>query len=89
MADISNAQVTVNSTPALLVSADQDGCIAFVHVVGNQGAYIGDSSVSTTNGLLLDKGNGVIKIEMPAGAKIYGVSATGTEVISILKQGNN
>jgi|688.fasta_scaffold2438488_2 hypothetical protein len=88
MADISNAQITCLTTPTLLVSADTDGCRVLIHKEQQHTIYIGDSNVTTANGFLLDH-DVTIDISLPANAKLYGCSTSGTEIAYVLKIGNN
>ena len=88
MADISTAQVTCLTTPTLLVTADTDGCRVLVHKQQNHTIYLGDAAVTTANGFLFDH-DGTIDISLPANAKLYGCSSSGTEIAYILKIGNN
>ncbi len=88
MADISNAKITCLTTPTLLVSADTDGCRVLIHKEQAHSIYIGDSNVTTANGFLFDH-DGTIDISLPANAKLYGCSTSGTEIAYVLKIGNN
>ena len=88
MADISNAQVTVGTTPTLLVTADTDGCRILVHKQQQHTIYLGDANVTISNGFLFDH-DGTIDISLPANAKLYAVCSSGTEIAFVLKVGNN
>ena len=87
MADVESAQVVCLTTPTLLVQADTDGCRLLIHKEQNHSIYIGGASVSTSNGFLFDH-DGTIDVSLPANAKLYGCSTSGTEKAFILKIGN-
>ena len=52
---ISSAQVTVTTSPTLLVAGD--GVAEGVYLHAKHKVYIGSSDVSTTNGYLMDNGD--------------------------------
>ena len=83
---ISSAQVTCLTTPTLLLQADNDGCRVVIHKVQNHTIYLGGDDVTTSNGFKFDH-DGTVDIHLPAGEKLYGCSASGTEVAYILKVG--
>lgn len=83
----SSAQVTVNTTATILVAATGFDQTAWLHNSGGGVVYIGGSNVTTTNGYKLDNGD---KMELPVGdhEALYGVTATGTNVVCVLTQIN-
>ena len=83
----SSAQVTVNTTATVLVAATDFDQTAWLHNSGGGVVYIGGSNVTTTNGYKLDNGD---KMELPVGdhEALYGVTATGTNVVCVLTQIN-
>lgn len=83
----SSAQVTVNTTATVLVAATGFDQTAWLHNSGGGVVYIGGSNVTTTNGYKLDNGD---KMELPVGdhEALYGVTATGTNVVCVLTQIN-
>lgn len=83
----SSAQVTVNTTATVLVTATGFDQTAWLHNSGGGVVYIGGSNVTTTNGYKLDNGD---KMELPVGdhEALYGVTATGTNVVCVLTQIN-
>ena len=88
MADISSAQVSVSTAATLLVTADTDGCVVLVHNKGGTVTYLGDGTVTSSTGIGIDSAAGVIEMRLPANAKLYGVTNSGTQVVQILKIGN-
>ena len=81
-----SAQVSVGTTPTLLVEASIFNQTVWVH--NTAGAlYIGASNVTTTNGYKLDTGD---KMQLPVGdyEGLYGIVASGTNTVFVLKQIN-
>ena len=56
----------------------------YLHVIGNGTVYIGDSTVTTTNGLLTEKHAIPLEIVLPAGQELWAVVATLTEELRIM-----
>ncbi len=89
MADISSAQVSVGTTATLLVTADTDGCQLYLHNKGGTVTYLGSDAVTSSTGMGIDSGAGVVHITLPANAKLYAITASGTQTVQILKVGND
>lgn len=89
MADISSAQVSVGTSATLIVTADTDGCLVYLHNKGGTVTYLGGSDVTSTTGMGIDSGAGPVLITLPANAKLYAITAAGSQTIQILKVGNN
>jgi hypothetical protein len=83
----SSAQVTVNSTVTVLVNATAFDQSVYLHNSGGGIVYLGGSNVSTTNGYKLDNGE---KLTLMVGdhEALYGVTASGTNVVGVLVQVN-
>jgi hypothetical protein len=79
-------QVTITTTPTVIVPADIADQTALLHAT-NDALYIGGSNVSTTNGYLVDNKD---KLTIPVGDHegLYGVVASGTTSVSVLYQVN-
>ena len=67
----------------------RSGCKLIVHNASGVVIYLGDSAVTTSTGLPLDKAAGPVTIVMPAQSKLYAIAASGTPSLGILKVGNN
>ena len=89
MADISSAQVSVTTAATLLVQADTDGCRVLIHHSGGGSIWLGGDDVTNANGFNLANADGFIEIVLPPNAALYARANTGTEVVQILKVGNN
>ena len=82
-----SAQVSVGATPTLLVASTGFDQTVWLHNSGGGIVYLGDSGVTTANGYKLDNGD---KMELPVGDNegLYGVTASGTNTVCVLKQIN-
>ena len=84
---VSNVQKSINATtPTLLVQADADGCIAYVHTQVT--IWLGDSAVSSSTGMRLDSAAGPLTIQLRAGDALYAVSNSGTQTVTLMTVGN-
>jgi hypothetical protein len=81
-----SAQVSVGTTATLLVAANFMDQTVWIHNSGGA-LYIGASNVTTANGYKLDTDD---KMELPVGDNegLYGIVASGTNTVFILKQVN-
>ena len=75
--------IAVTSTRARIVTPDADGCRVLLHTIGNTDVFIGDASVTTSNGLLLDKDAAAVEIRLRPGDELWAVTAT-TETITYM-----
>jgi hypothetical protein len=82
-----SAQVTVTTTATLLVAANIMDQTVLLHNLGGGAVYLGDVNVTTSNGYKLDNGD---KLQVPVGDHegLYGIAASGTHTIAVLKQVN-
>ena len=81
---ISSKQVSCTTTPAVAYTADNDGCMLYVHHAGGGVIWLGGSDLTTSNGLSIDSAADVVAIRLTAGDVLYARSGTGTEVLQIL-----
>ena len=82
-----SAQVSVSDTPTLLVASTGFDQTVWLHNSGGGIVYLGDANVSTANGYKLDNGD---KMQLLVGDNegLYGVTASGTNTVGVLKQVN-
>ena len=82
-----SAQVSVGATATVIVPATAFDQSVYLHNSGGGIVYLGGSNVSTTNGYKLDNGE---KLSIMVGdhEALYGVTASGTNVVGILIQIN-
>jgi len=82
-----SAQVTVTTTATLLVAASTFDQTVWLHNSGGGIVYLGDSGVTISNGYKLDNGD---KMQLLVGDHegLYGVTASGTNTVGVLKQIN-
>ncbi len=83
----SSAQVTVGTTATVLVAATAFDQTVYLHNAGGGVVYLGAANVSTANGYKLDNGD---KITIGVGdhEALYALTASGTNVVSVLTQIN-
>jgi hypothetical protein len=83
----SSAQVSVNSTATVLVAETAFDQTVYLHNSGGGVVYLGAANVTTANGYKLDNGD---KITIGVGdhEALYAVTASGTNVVSVLTQIN-
>lgn len=83
----SSAQVTVETTATVIVAATAFDQTVYLHNSGGGVVYLGAANVSTANGYKLDNGD---KITIGVGdhEALYAVTASGTNVVSVLTQIN-
>ena len=81
-----SAQVTITTTASVIASANSYRNI-YLHNLGGGAIYIGGSNVTTTNGYKMDNGD---KLSIIIGdlEALYGVAASGTHTLAVLKQIN-
>lgn len=83
----SSAQVSVNATATVLVAETAFDQTVYLHNSGGGVVYLGAANVTTANGYKLDNGD---KITIGVGdhEALYAVTASGTNVVSVLTQIN-
>ena len=83
----SSAQITVNATATVLVAATAFDQTVYLHNSGGGVVYLGAANVTTANGYKLDNGD---KITIGVGdhEALYAITASGTNVVSVLTQIN-
>lgn len=79
-----SSAITVTTSPTLLVAADDIPRTIYIHVVGNSTVYLGDSTVTTTNGLATEKHTAPLTFFVPQNQTIYGIVAADTANVRIL-----
>jgi hypothetical protein len=86
-----SAQITVTTTPTLLVAATAFDQTAYIHNMdhggGNNAVFLGDATVTAANGFELDATD-YITIGVGDHEALYAIAVTGTVKVSVLKQIN-
>jgi hypothetical protein len=77
-----SAAVTLTTSPTLLIAADDQNRICYLHSTSGS-SYLGDSSVTSSSGLHLPN-NQTIEIHIPLGETLYGVAGSGTTNVRVL-----
>lgn len=84
---VTTAQKSLNtSTPTLLVQADVDGCIVYLHTQVT--IWVGGPSVSSSTGMRLDSAAGPHEFKLFPNDALYAVSNSGTQTVTLLVVGN-
>ena len=78
---ISSAQVTVTTSPTLLVAADAQAEQVNLHSSSGT-IYLGDSNLTSSTGYQMDNGDKVV-LQNHENA-IYGICSSGTALMSVL-----
>jgi len=81
---ISSTQVSCTTTPAVAYTADNDGCMLYMHHTGSGVIWLGGSDLTTSNGLSIDNSADVVAIRLTAGDVLYARTTTGSHVLQIL-----
>jgi hypothetical protein len=84
---VESVQKSINaSTPTLLVQADTDGCIVYLHTQVT--IWVGGATVSSSTGMRLDSAAGPLEIRLQPSDALYAVSNSGTQTITLMTVGN-
>lgn len=78
------SQTTVTTSPTLLIDSDSTHRNILVHAVGNGIVYLGSSAVTTSTGFYIDKAAGAIPVMLPPNEKIYAITTSGTQLVTVL-----
>lgn len=74
--------VTVTTSPTLLIAADNQNRICYLHSTSGS-SYLGNSAVTSSSGLHLPN-NQTIEIHLPLGETLYGVAGSGTTDVRVM-----
>lgn len=84
---VASVQKSINaSTPTLIVQADVDGCIVYLHTQVT--IWLGGATVSSSTGMRLDSAAGPLEIRLQPNDALYAVSNSGTQTITVMTVGN-
>lgn len=72
--------VSVTDTPTLILSADNQNRTIYLHNRTNDVVFLGDSSVTTTNGIDILKHSAPITVFVPINETIYGIAESGKTI---------
>lgn len=80
-----SSQHTVTTTASQVIAPAESWRTVYLHVVGNGVVYIGGSDVTSSNGMLTEKGAVPFQFILPANQSLYAVVASGTEDLRVLR----
>ena len=78
---------TITTTAQEVITSSPSARYVYLHVTGNGVVYLGDSTVTSTNGLATQKNTTPIQIFIPRGNSLWAVTASATEDLRILQEG--
>lgn len=79
-----SSQHTVTTTASQVIAPAESWRTVYLHVVGNGVVYIGGSDVTSSNGMLTEKGAVPFQFILPASQSLYAIVASGTEDLRVL-----
>ena len=83
---LSSSQVTVTTSPTLLVAGETNPVLVHLHLLDNtDNVYLGNSAVTTSTGLRLTKQDS-FEINLAPGNSLYAIITTSTATVSVIKQ---
>jgi hypothetical protein len=83
---LSTSQVTVTTSPTLLVAGETNPVLVHLHLHENtDNVYLGNSTVTTSTGLRLVKQDS-FDINLAPGNSLYAIITTSTATVSVIKQ---
>ena len=81
-----STQHTIGTTASRIVTANNSPQHVYIHITGNGTVYLGDSTVTSSNGTATQKNAVPCEIFVPPGNELWAVTATGTEDLRILQE---
>ena len=83
---VTSKQVSVGTSATEIFTADTDGNLIYLTMADNGNIHVGGAGVTTSTGMRIEHSNGMqpIEIKLGAGEALYGVTGTGTEVVTVL-----
>jgi hypothetical protein len=83
---VTSKQVSVGTTATEIFTADTDGNLIYITMEDSGHFYIGGPGVTTSTGMRMEHSNGMhgMEIKLGAGEALYGVTESGTEVVTVL-----
>ena len=76
------SQVTVATTPTLLVTANRADQFVYLHSSSGQ-VYLGDSAVTTSTGYRMDNGD-KLTMQLSDNESLYACTSTGTATMMVM-----
>lgn len=79
-----SSAITITTTAQKILAKSDSYRTIYIHVVGAGTVYLGDSTVTSTNGFLTEKNAVPLELEIPAQEELWAVTASGTESLRLL-----
>jgi hypothetical protein len=84
---VTSKQVSVGTSATEIFTADTDGNLIYLTMADSGNIHLGGAGVTTSTGMRIEHGGGgmqPLEIKLGAGEALYGVTGTGTEVVTVL-----
>ena len=75
---------SITTTASKIMSASTAVRTIYIHVLGAGTVYLGDATVTSSNGFLTEKNAVPLTIELPANEELWAVTGAGTESLRLL-----
>lgn len=79
-----SASVTVGTTAAVVIAADDKYRTVYLHNAGGGKVYLGGADVTSLTGFHLANAESM-SLDVPLGETVYAISASGTNAVIILR----
>jgi hypothetical protein len=75
---------TITTTASKIMEASNSFRTIYLHVIGAGTVYLGDSTVTSSNGFLTEKNAQPLALTLPAEEELWAVTGSGTESLRLL-----
>lgn len=83
---IISAQYSIDGTAVKISATSQTPRHVYIHALSGTVYINGSSAVTSSTGLYVDSGSGVIKIEMDSDDELWAIAGGGTHTVSVLER---
>lgn len=83
---MASAQYAVDGTAIKISATSQTPRHVYIHPASGNIYINGANTVTTTNGLFIDSGSGVVMIQMDADDELWAVASGGTHTVTVLER---
>jgi hypothetical protein len=83
-----SGQVALSTSATKIIAAEPLTRNVVLHVITSATIYVGDGTVTTSNGFKIDNAAGPVAITIPPNEELFGIVASGTPTVSYLVPGD-
>lgn len=83
---MSSAQYSIDGVAIKISATSQTPRHVYVHALSGQLFLNGSNAVSSSTGLLLDSGSGVVMFQMDLDDELWAIANGGTHIVSVLER---